>query len=116
MIALSASLAALTATIAELKATLATVSTAEEVSDLAADLVAAQADLDVLLAQSSFYVGDVSITNQAELDFVNSLGNKVNVVQGNVTITQNVDMNEVTLTAVMSRLYHCYKRSNIYFY
>ena len=100
---LSASLAALTATIAELKATLATVSTAEEVSDLAASLVAAQADLDVLLAQSSFYVGDVSITNQSELDFVNSLGNKVNVVQGKVTITQNVDMNEVTLTAVMSR-------------
>ena len=102
--ALATSLAALSATIAELKATLATVSTAEEVSDLAADLVAAQADLDVLLAQSSFYEGSLTISTPAELTFVNSLGNKINIIKGSITISHGTDLDSAVLQTVMSRI------------
>ena len=101
--ALATSLAELTKTIAAIQASLLTVSTAEEVANLAADLEAAQVDLDVLIAQSSFYTGNLSITSVSELAFANSLGNKVNIIQGSLTITQNEDMDVTTLTAVMSK-------------
>ena len=102
--ALATSLAALSATIAELKATLATVSTAEEVSALAADLVAAQADLDVLLAQSSFYEGELTISTPADLTFVNSLGNKINIIKGSIKINHGTDLDSAVLQTVMSRI------------
>ena len=102
--ALATSLEALSATIAALQTTLGTVSTAEEVSALATSLAAAQADLDVLLSQSSFYSTAVSITTVAELEFATSLGDKLNVVNAGVTITQTADMDATALQAVMAKM------------
>ena len=103
---LAASLEALTATITELQATLATVSTAEEVADLAAALEAAQADLTAIIASSSFYEGNLSITTQDQLDFATSLGDKIKFIQGDLTIDQDTDedMDAVQLTAVMAKV------------
>ena len=102
--ALAASLETLSETIAGIVADLASVSTAEEVSALASSLAAAQADLDVLLAQSSFYSTDVSITTVAELEFATSLGDKLNVVNANVTITQSEEMDATALQAAMAKM------------
>ena len=102
--ALAKSLEALSTTIAALQTTLGTVSTAAEVTALATSLAAAQADLDVLLAQSSFYSTDVSITTVAELEFATSLGDKLNVVNAKVTITQTKEMDAVALQAAMAKM------------
>ncbi|MDA9273125.1 hypothetical protein N9P83_02330 [Flavobacteriaceae bacterium] len=102
--ALATSLEALSTTIAALQTTLGTVSTAAEVTALATSLAAAQADLAVLLSQSSFYSTAVSITTVAELEFATSLGDKLNVVNADVTITQTADMDATALQAVMAKM------------
>jgi hypothetical protein len=102
--ALATSLEALTATIAELKASLANVSTTAEVDALAASLAAAQADLTAIIASSNFYEADLTVNSVATLDFATQLGNKVQFLSKDLTITQTEDMDVDKLTALMSKV------------
>ena len=58
----------------------------------------------MLLAQSSFYEGSLTISTPAELTFVNSLGNKINIIKGSITISHGTDLDSAVLQTVMSRI------------
>jgi hypothetical protein len=78
--------------------TSADVAALDEVTNLNAEMTAVQAALDELLAAQASVNGNVSITNQAELDYVETLietdGTPANyIINGNLTITANVAAN-----------------------
>ena len=102
--ALATSLEALSATIAELQATLGTVSTADEVTALAASLALAQADLTAIIASSNFYEAQLDVTTQTELDFATQLGNKVAFLSKGLKITQTKEMDADKLLAFMTKV------------
>ncbi|MDC1393445.1 hypothetical protein N8340_02080 [Flavobacteriaceae bacterium] len=88
--ALQASLAEVQATLAELKTSLSGASTTAEITALSATLVAVQTDLATLLAQNNVYTPDSSgliINSAASLDVAASLGSKLTIINGGVTIT-----------------------------
>jgi len=43
-------------------------------------------DVDAILAQNSTYTGNISMTNDAEVNFAKSLGDKVKIINGDVNI------------------------------
>ena len=100
----AATLTALAAEVAAIQASLATVSTAAEVAALQAALDAVEADVDELMTASNVYQGAVEITTVNDLDSFNALGNKINIINGDVTITQNAAMNTTTLQTVVNRI------------
>ena len=102
--ALQTSLVAVSATLAELKTALAGASTTAEVAALTTSLAAVQSDLTDLLNQNNIYSTPVSITDDATLDFADALGNKLNIVNSYVTITQTKEMDAVQLQTVMNRI------------
>jgi len=113
---LEADLTAALANIASLQADLNTVianyatstdlSTAQASIDaLTTALAAAQADLDELLASNNVYDGNLTITNDAQLTFAESLGAKVTIVNGDVTVdivTNSLDA--AAVSAVTSQI------------
>jgi hypothetical protein len=102
--ALQASLAEVSATLAELKTSLAGASTAAEVAALSTSLAAVQTDLTSLLEQNKIYTGDVIINNASTLTAAEGLGDKLNIVNGNVYITQSSTAIDATkLQAVASK-------------
>lgn len=101
---LESSLETLAASVAELQAALANAATADEVAALATALAAQQADLTELLAQNNIYSSNITISSQADLDFATALGDKVVIVDGNVTITQNKEMDADQLATLMGKM------------
>lgn len=86
---------------------MASAATAEDVAALQASLAAQQADLTELLAQNNIYAptgGTLTVSNQAELDFATSLGNKVSIINGAVAITQTATMDAAQLGALMAKM------------
>ncbi|MDB9713539.1 hypothetical protein OAA74_02690 [Flavobacteriaceae bacterium] len=102
--ALQTSLEAVSATLAELKTALAGASTTAEVAALTTSLAAVQSDLTDLLNQNNIYSTAVEITDDATLDFADALGNKLNIVNAKVEITQTKEMDAVQLQTVMNRI------------
>ena len=90
--------------VAELQAALANAATASDVAALQAALEAQQADLTELLAQNNIYSDNITVSTQADLDFATALGEKVVIVNGNVTITQPKDMDATQLAELMSKM------------
>jgi len=102
---LEASLATLKAEVDEVQAAIATAATATAVAALQAELDALEADLDSLLATSNIYTGTLSLTNATELDVAVALGNKVNIINGGLTITPTATMDMVKLQTVIDRVF-----------
>ena len=100
---LESSLETLAASVAELQAALANAATAAEVAALQSALDAQQADLTELLAQNNIYSSNISVASQADLDFATALGDKVVIVDGSVTITQNKEMDAAQLATLMGK-------------
>ncbi|MDA9364365.1 hypothetical protein N9Q94_02595 [Flavobacteriaceae bacterium] len=78
--------------------------TAEEVAALQISLAAQQADLTELLAQNNIYSSNVSIASQADLDFATALGDKVVIINGDLTITQTATMDATQLATMMGKV------------
>ena len=78
--------------------------TAAEVAALQTALATQQADLTALLAQNNIYSSNITISSQADLDFATALGNKVVIVDGSVTITQNKEMDAAQLATLMGKM------------
>ena len=97
-------LEALAAELVVIKTDLAAADTSADVAALTAALAAAQTDLSTLLAQNNIYSSNISVTNQAELDFATALGNKVSIVNGGVTITQTATMDATQLGTLMAKM------------
>jgi len=68
-------------------------------ASLKSQLEALGVDVDAVLAQNSTYTGNLTITNAAEMNFAQSLGDKVKVINGNVKI-QITASNGVTAAGV----------------
>jgi len=85
--ALSTSLAALQADVDAVTASLASTATAAAVTTLQTEVTAIQSDLTDLLATSNIYSTDISVTNATTLNAALALGNKVNVLNADLTVT-----------------------------
>jgi hypothetical protein len=84
-----------------LQASLANAATAAEVAALQTALTAAQSDLTELLASNNVYSNDLTINSQATLDVAKSLGGKLAIINGGVTITQSSSMSATDLQAIV---------------
>ena len=86
--ALSSSLASLQADVDAVQSSLATAATASAVSALQAEIDAINTDLDELLSSSNIYSTDVTVSNATTLNAALALGNKINVLNATLTITE----------------------------
>jgi hypothetical protein len=67
------------------------------VAGINADVVDLQLDLTALLASNNVYDNDLTIASAADLEFAKTLGDKVKIINGDVTITfADADVNTVT--------------------
>jgi prefoldin subunit 5 len=90
--AVSNGLADITADIAALQAAVADVASTSDVTALQAAIAAAQSDLDELLANSTVYNDDLNVNSVATLDAFLSMGDGINIINGNVTINVSAGM------------------------
>jgi hypothetical protein len=111
---LQASLTALAATVAELKTSLAGAATSAEVATLAANLAAAQTDLSELLASNNVYSDNLVINSVATLEFAKNLGDKLTIVNANVTFDVDATMNITDVQAVANKFVTIVKDLNYY--
>ncbi len=102
---LEASLASLSSEVDAIQADLATAATAADITALQADLAAVQADLDDLLATGNVYQGNVTIASATNLDAFNDLGSSINIVNGNVSITNNATYDQTKVQAVINNIF-----------
>ena len=102
---LEASLAKLASDLAAVQASLATAATAAAVTTLQAEIDAIELDLDSLLATSNIYTGTLIISSATQLDVAAALGNKVNIINGGLTISPTTTMDMVKLQTVIDRVF-----------
>jgi hypothetical protein len=102
--ALSTSLAALQADVDAVTASLANTATAAAVTTLQAEIDAIEADLDDLLATSNIYSTDISVTNATTLNAALALGNKVNVLNADLTVTGWSAMSYTDVQTLVDRI------------
>ena len=102
--ALAAEVDALAAELAAVQTTLATVSTAEEVAALQVEIDAIEADLEELMLSSNVYQGGVTVNSATSLDAVYALGNSINIVNGNVSITNLSTYDQTKVQAIINRM------------
>ena len=98
---MTTALEALATRLTALETDLAGAATAAEVEALQTALAAAQSDLTELLASNNVYSNDLTINSQATLDVAKSLGGKLAIINGGVTITQSSSMDAEDLQAVV---------------
>ena len=101
---LSASLATLAAEVDAVQASLATAATATAVAALQTELDALETDLADLLSTSNIYSTDVSVTNATTLNSALALGNKLNVLNANLTITGYSSMDYTKVQTLIDRI------------
>jgi len=99
--ALQTSLEAVQATLAELKTALDSASTSADVEALTTALATVQSDLADLLAANNVYSNSLTINSQATLDVAKSLGGKLAIINGGVTIAQTSSMSATDLQAIV---------------
>jgi len=78
--------------IADIEAAVADVASGEAVDALTDAVTDAQADLDELLANSSIFNDNVTVTDQNTLDVYHAMGSTLAIVNGNVSITVSTGM------------------------
>ena len=107
---LESGLADLEALVKALQVKLDAAATAESVSDLAAELELAQADLKELLDSNNIYAptggtsgGALVVSSQSELDFALALGESVSIINGGVDITHTTVMSDSDIATLMAR-------------
>ena len=61
-------------------------------------------ELDELLSASNVFNGDLSINSEATLQFAESLGEKVAIINGDVIISITTDMDQAKLQGVVSKI------------
>jgi uncharacterized protein YoxC len=99
-------LESLATTLAGIKTDLAAADTTAQVATLTTALAAAQADLKTLLAQNNVYTpgtGGLVINTAASLEVANSLGSKLTIINGDLTVT-NGTSNSLDATKLQSVL------------
>ena len=107
---LESGLADLQDLVESLKTQLDNAATAESVSELAAALEAAQADLQELLDSNNIYAPtggagtELVVESQSQLDFALALGDKVSIVNGDVKITHTKTMSDSDVAALMAKM------------
>jgi hypothetical protein len=101
---LSASLAELAADVAEVQAKLATAATAEAVTALQAEIDAIEADLDDLLVSNNVYSTAVTINDAASMAAALALGNKVQLMNATVTITDSAVVADADIQTFVDRI------------
>ena len=101
---LSASLATLQSEVDAVQASLATAATASAVTALQAELDAIETDLDDLLATSNIYSSNVTVTNATTLNAALALGNKVNVLNADLSITGYSGMSYANVQTLVDRI------------
>lgn len=94
---LTAALANIAALQADLNTVIANYSTSTDLAAAQADidaltaaLATAQAGIDELLSSNNVYDGDLTISSAAQLTFAQSLGNKVAIINGTLTVSGSV--------------------------
>ena len=102
--ALSASLTALQADVDAVQASLANASTATAVAALQTEIDAIEADVDELLSTSNIYGTDVSVSSASTLDAALALGNKLNILNANATITVTSAMDQTKVQTLVNRI------------
>jgi hypothetical protein len=101
---LASSLATLQAEVDAVQASLATASTAAAVTALQAEVTAITASVADLLATSNIYSSNVSVTNATTLEAALALGNKVNVLNANLTVTGYSGMDYAKVQTLVDRV------------
>ncbi|MDA8547587.1 hypothetical protein N9K61_02495 [Flavobacteriaceae bacterium] len=102
--ALSASLTALAADVAEVQTAIASASTSAEVAALQAEIDAIEADLDDLLTSNNVYATNITINSAASMASALALGNKVNLMNGDVDITDDATIADADIQTFIDRL------------
>jgi hypothetical protein len=102
--ALAAEVDAVAAALAAVQASLATVATAEDLATLQAEVTAIEADIEELMNSSNVYQGGVTIASATNLDAIYDLGNSINIVNGNVIITNLSTYDQDKMQAVINRM------------
>ena len=101
---LSSSLATLQAEVDAVQASLASTSTAAAMTALQAEVAAIQTSVDDLLATSNIYSADVSVTNATTLESALALGNKINVLNADLTVTGYSGMDYAKVQTLVDRI------------
>jgi hypothetical protein len=102
--ALAAEVDAVAAALAAVQASLATVSTAEDLAALQAEVTAIEADIEELMNSSNVYQGGVTVNSATTLDAVHALGNSINIVNGDVAITNLATYDQTKIQAIINRM------------
>ena len=111
---LDTALTALAAEVDALTASLANAATSAEVAALQTALTAAQGDLSDLLAANNVYSTDLVINSPATLAFAKSLGDKLTIVNANVTFDVDATMATADVQAVANKFVTIVKDLNYY--
>ena len=101
---LSASLAELETKVNAVQASLAGTATATAVSTLQSEIDAIEADLADLLSTSNIYSTNVSVTSATTLNSALALGNKLNVLNADLTITGWSSMDYTKVQTLVDRI------------
>ena len=97
-------LADIQADITAIEAAVADVASSEEVSDLSDQVAASQVDLDELLTSSNFFSGDLTINSVSTLAFAQTLGEKLAIINGDVTISLSPTMDATIAQEVVDNI------------
>ena len=102
--ALSSSLASLAADVDAVQASIASTATASAVTALQSEIDAIETDLADLLSTSNIYSSNVSVTNATTLNAALALGNKINVLNADLTITGYSGMDYAKVQTLIDRI------------
>ena len=97
-------LADIQADVEAIEAAVADVASSEEVSDLSDQVAASQVDLDELLTSSNFFSGDLTINSVSTLAFAQTLGEKLAIINGDVTIALSPTMDATIAQEVVDNI------------
>ena len=104
MSALSSSLASLQADVDAVQASLAGTATASAVTALQAEIDAIEADLADLLSTSNIYSTAITVDSATALDAALALGNKINVLNNNFTVSSYTNMDYAKIQTLVDRI------------
>ena len=102
--ALADGLADINSAVTTLEAATDSAASSEDVEAIAAAILAQQEDLDAILSASSFYTGDVIVTNVATLETYHNARTGFKIINGNVSIASTSDMDMVKVQELVDAI------------
>ena len=100
--ALADGLADIDAAVADLEAATANAASAEDVQAIQTAVDANQTSLDELLAQSSVFQGSITVNTPSLLNVYHAMGDGINIVNGDVTITNSAEMDNAKVQELIN--------------